>query len=736
MKKIRKTLLFFSAIIMMLAFSVVVSATDDTLYDDYEAVEYDYENDPLYLKYLNQPMTMAVFGASSLSHNRTFANYDKVYGVDVSYFQNTINWRKVKAAGIDYAIIRVGYRGYVNGALAVDPKFEENIENAKAAGIKVGVYFFTQAINTSEAREEANHVLEQIKGYTLDMPVYIDMEEISYDSARFDRAHLSYTAKTNICKTFCDTIKKAGYRAGVYASKNCLTYHFNGPELAKNYDIWVAHYNNYTDYYGEYHMWQYTGTGRVNGISTTVDMNVLYMKNGPMKVTNLRANGYGTKVNLSWDSSFGAHGYTIYAKNLETGAISEVAKTTLTSKSVTLPYAKSRFYVKAYYNIGTKYAYSPYSAGVSAFKNYLPEVTNVTVDDVNSNSVSLSWDKLTYCDGYIIYKYDDVKKKYQRLIKTTDKTAYYKVTGLSPNKAYKFAVKAYKTVDQKEVASGSFLAVTATTRPTAVTGFKVSSIAEKSVVLAWDKYPNVEGYIIYRYDKVKSKWVRIDKTVKNINSYTVSKLNGGTTYKFAVRAYVTVDGKESASSGYPTVSAYTRPVAVTGISSVSSSKSIKLTWNKASGINGYILYQYIGGKWTRIALPSTNTYTINNLSQAKTYWFTVKAYKFVNNKEVSSEKYNVYKTSTNPDTVSFSVIPGSRKATLKWNKINGATGYIAYYKTSAKDTWKRIAVTSGTTALKTGLTKGKTYYFTVKAYRNYNGLTYNGKFITKTARIK
>ncbi|MDE6149692.1 MAG: fibronectin type III domain-containing protein [Ruminococcus sp.] len=739
MVKARRTLIIFSAFILIFAFSFIVSAEND-LADSYcndEIVEFDCENDPLYIKYLNQPMTMAsISGASNLTHNKTFSNYDKVYGVDVSYFQNTVNWKKVKAAGIDFAIIRVGYRGYGDGTLMVDSKFKENLVNAKAAGVDVGVYFFTQAINITEAKQEANYVLKQIKGYSLEMPVYIDMEEISYDVGRFDKANLSYSTKTNICKAFCETIENAGYRAGVYASNNCFTYHFDGSELAKSYDIWVAHYNNYTNYSGEYQMWQYTGTGRVNGITTTVDMNVLYMKKGPDKINNLKANGYGKKTTLSWDKSFGAHGYAIYAKDLKSGKISEVAKTSSTSKTVDIPYEKSRFYIKAYYNIGTKYAYSPYSTGVSAFKNYLPEVTGFSCVKTTCDMVSLSWEKMNGCDGYIVYKYDNSQKKYIRIVKTEENINNYKVTGLSPKTTYKFAVKAYKTVNEKEIASGSYPSISVITNLKAVTGFKVSSTTTNAVTLSWGKYANAQGYIIYKYDNSDKKWVRVVKTTKNENSYTVKNLNSGVTYKFAIKAYITSNGKEIASSSYPTISALTRFDKVGGINSNSSSKSIKLSWNRTYGANGYIVYQYKSGKWVRIAQTSNSTYTIKNLSPGSTYWFTVKAYKIFDNKEVSSMSFNTYKTSTDPETVNFNVTTGKGKATLKWNKVKGATGYIAYYKTSANGSWKRLTVTTGTSYTKTGLTSGKTYYFTVKAYRNYNGNTYNGSYQTISVKIK
>lgn len=734
MRFIKKTLVFFSVLILITVFSAVCSVAENE-----PAFEPDYENDPLYIKYLNQPMTMATTsGASKLVHKPAYANYDKVYGIDVSYFQNKIDWKQVKASGIDFAIVRLGYRGYGNGALALDERFLENVTNAKAAGIKVGLYFFTQALNTAEAQQEAEFVLKNIKGMKFEMPIYIDMEEIYFGNSRFDSAKLSYNAKTNICKTFCDTIKNAGYRAGVYASNGYFTYQINGPQLAKNYDIWMADYNRSSSYEGEYQIWQYTGTAQVDGISTPVDMNVLYMKKGPDKVTNLRADGYGDSVTLTWSKSQYAHGYAIYAKDLNTNKITEVTKTTATTKKVTVPFEKTRFYIKAYYNVGKKYAYSGYSTGVSCYQQQLPEVTGYAVSALGSDYVKLTWNKMTSCDGYIVYKYNNEKQKYERVAKTTDSNSVYKFTGLFPATEYNLTIRAYKTVDGKEVTSGYHTAFYATTKPSVVSDFKSSSTTSNSVTLAWKKDTNAQGYIVYRYYSAIQKWVRVTKTDKNIASYKVTGLNAGTVYKFAVKAYITVDGKELASPSYPTTTGYTRPETITGITSSSSDSSIKLSWKKATGVDGYILYQKISGNWKRIALPTLNTFTVKNLKAGTNYSFAIKGYRKVNGREVTSPKYVPYNTSTAPAVVDFTLTAGSKKATVKWSKVTGATGYKVYYKTSSDGKWIGLKTTDNKTTsfTKTGLTSGKTYYFTVKACRTVNGVTYNGKYIKKSVKIK
>ena len=191
-------------------------------------------------------------------------------GIDVSKWQADIDWKAVAGAGIDFAIIRVGYRGSETGVLVEDPYFKANIAGATKAGVKVGVYFFTQAITEAEAVEEASMAMELVKGYRLDYPIYIDTE---WSGGRAD--NLSKTNRTKIVKAFCKTVQNGGYKAGVYASKYWYLDNLHADEL-KDYTIWVAQYNTECTYTGKYDMWQYTDKGRVPGIKGNVDLNICY----------------------------------------------------------------------------------------------------------------------------------------------------------------------------------------------------------------------------------------------------------------------------------------------------------------------------------------------------------------------------------------------------------------------------------------------------------------------------
>lgn len=196
-----------------------------------------------------------------------------VLGIDVSKWQGEIDWDKVKNDGIDFAIIRCGYRGSATGSLVEDPYFEQNIKGAAAAGIKVGVYFFSQAVNEVEAVEEASAAVRLIKDYELQYPVFIDTESAGGDG-RADS--LDVKTRTAVCEAFCSTIENAGYEAGVYASRNWYNKNLETASL-EPYIIWLAEYRSVPLYQGYYHMWQYTSKGKVDGIDGKVDMNISYL---------------------------------------------------------------------------------------------------------------------------------------------------------------------------------------------------------------------------------------------------------------------------------------------------------------------------------------------------------------------------------------------------------------------------------------------------------------------------
>ncbi|MBQ4031807.1 MAG: glycoside hydrolase family 25 protein [Bacilli bacterium] len=192
-------------------------------------------------------------------------------GIDVSTWQGKIDWAKVKKSGISFAMIRAGFRGTVSGQISKDAWFERNIKGAIANNVNVGVYFFSMAKDENEALEEAKWLVEQIKDYDISYPVAIDIEI-------FDRDRLtgvSASQMTENALVFCNYVRSKGYTPMIYSYMNALTKKFDTAKFG-NERIWLAQYNDVVTYKGKYHMWQYTSSGSVPGISGRVDMNVAY----------------------------------------------------------------------------------------------------------------------------------------------------------------------------------------------------------------------------------------------------------------------------------------------------------------------------------------------------------------------------------------------------------------------------------------------------------------------------
>ncbi len=200
-------------------------------------------------------------------------------GVDVSFYQKDIDWHQVKASGIDFAIIRVGFRGYgPSGLISEDSCFRQNISGALEAGLQVGVYFFSQAINVWEAREEASFVLNAIRDYDVTFPVVFDWERITNNASA--RTHGLPGSTITLCaQAFCDTVAQAGYTPAIYFNQDAgyLDYDL---DLLKDYSFWLAEYRPTPSFYYHFDLWQYTAKGRVPGIQGDVDLNLCFVNYG------------------------------------------------------------------------------------------------------------------------------------------------------------------------------------------------------------------------------------------------------------------------------------------------------------------------------------------------------------------------------------------------------------------------------------------------------------------------
>ena len=199
---------------------------------------------------------------------------ESVKGVDLSKYNGTVDFTKLNEAGVGFAMLRLASRGYGSGKISLDEKFVEYAQNAQVAGIQIGAYFYSQAVNENEAVEEANYIVGAISGFNVKYPVAIDIERVSGDEARTDK--LTNKERTSIVKMFCDTVKGYGYKPIIYASSEMLVGGLDLEEL-QDYDVWLADEKIPTEYPYRFGMWQYNTKGHIDGITGDIDLDISFI---------------------------------------------------------------------------------------------------------------------------------------------------------------------------------------------------------------------------------------------------------------------------------------------------------------------------------------------------------------------------------------------------------------------------------------------------------------------------
>lgn len=346
MKRTNRIISLILVMVFAMTFSAVAFAADD---------------DPLTLKIVSDYEPMArLNNTDTIVHNPKFATgYDIINVIDVSYANGSVNWSAVKADGVNYAFIRAGYRGYSTGDVCTDSQFLANIAGAISAGVKIGVYFYSQAINTREAVEEADYVLKLVNGYNLALPVVFDFEFADDGGSYTGRLYKSFNTKTsftNICLAFCDRIKACGYDAMVYANPFMLTENLNPESITAHYPIWLANYVDETSYAGDYIMWQFSSKGSVNGISGNVDRSFWYKKQGEtspyLRITSVNPNivlGETCKINTFFNTESLASLNASYGSISWTSSNEEVA--TVDQNGVVTPVTEGDVIITASYSV-------------------------------------------------------------------------------------------------------------------------------------------------------------------------------------------------------------------------------------------------------------------------------------------------------------------------------------------------------------------------------------------------
>lgn len=680
------------------------------------------EDDPEYHKYLenNDPygiMTMsALWGADSLTHQNRFSGISKVYGIDVSYYQGNIDWKKVKNSGVEFVIIRVGYRGYGSaGTLVEDPKFKTYLDGATKAGLKVGVYFYTQAITTAEAQAEAKFVLDRIKGYSLQMPVYYDIESVDYDTGRLDSAGLSKAQKTALCTAFCDTIIKSGYSAGVYANYTWLNYYIDGAGLGRKYPIWLAHYTSNTNYDQRMDMWQYSGSGTVSGISAYTDVNVWYSGKLPLYVSDIiSVANTSTSNSFAWNGASDATGYEVYQGTSPSDPnkkkIGDTKNTYFTNsnKSTGTMY---KYMVRAYSDASGKRVYGDYSDVFTTCT--LPANISKISASARGTSVTISWNKVSKATDYIVEH--NVNGAWKQV--GTTSSLSYKVNGITQNGVNMFRVKARRNYSGVYYNGGyTYVNAEVTDIPSTVTGLRSTSNTSTSNTITWNASKKAEGYEIYQWIGTTDSYKLIGTTTST--KFTNSKKSSGTMYRYKVRAFNTVDGQRIEGAYSSEFTTCTLPANVSFSLCSTDVDSITLNWNKVSKATGYQVEMYTNGTWKTLSTLSGTSYTASGLSQNTAYRFRVRAiryYNYINYYGGYTEKDITIRPANTPEGLSSSVNTSSSN-TITWKSVNGVSGYSVYQWVGTSDSYKKLGDTAYPYYTNSGKSSGTMYTYRVKAY--------------------
>lgn len=577
MKKINKVISFLLAFIMLFTSTGVYASTK----------------------------TRSKYTGITYTHNSKFKNKELVYGMDVSQHNGKINFKKAKRDGIEFVFIRVGYTGYTKSSfsLNLDKKYKTYIKDATKAGLKVGVYWYSQSTKVSEAKKEANALLKAIKGYSITMPVVFDYEFADTKKGRLDSAKLSKTNMTANALAFLNTVSNAGYDACIYASENFLEEHLYANQISSNFKVWLANYSSKTNYKGDYEFWQHTAKGRVSGMRGNVDINFWYKGENSTYL--------GTQV------------YT--GAPIECGVYAAIdGRKLVENVDYTLTYSNN-------VNIGTAHITLN---GIGEHKglkqnytfNIVPDkVKNVAHISSENTSLKLSWDSVLGADAYVITA-ESINN-----IKTFTKTVYGRtegeIDGLIDGNEYIVTVRALGYDSKGNALSGEPSDyISSKTTGNKVSGVKVSARAEKSITLSWYRIADCESYTVYQYDSASKEYKPVGKTDGNTDSLKISNLKQGVSYKFTVCA--NKENRECEPSD--AFSAVTVPKKVSNKSAKSKKRRrINYSFKKVSA-TGY-QYQWSTHKNFKSNFLTKNTkstkITIKTAQSRRRYYVRVRAYK-------------------------------------------------------------------------------------------------------------
>ena len=390
-----------------------------------------------------------------ISFNNTFGYVSASYislnpiqkGIDVSKWNGTVDWNKVKASGIDYVIIRAGF-----GSSTVDPYFHSHIQGAINAGLEVGVYWFSYATNEAKAKTEAQKCIDTIAPYKdkISYPVFFDFEYDSVDYAIKQGVAITKDLATNMANTFLDYVESQGYMSGLYTNNDFGSRYFSKELLTSSY-LWVAQYSSVCTYPTPYMMWQYTDKGTIEGIGTSsspkyFDMNYTFLK--PSKTNNTPTTPSKTDLSKGSIDKIDSQIYT--GKEIKPSVrVSYAGKELVLGQDYEVEYTNNTSIGTAKIIVTGIGNYEGSMETTFEIIKYVPErITNLSLISKASDSISFSWSKLDDVTGYEIHRYDENTKSYKLLKNiTSNLTTTYTDNNLSPSTSYSYKIRAYKVIN-------------------------------------------------------------------------------------------------------------------------------------------------------------------------------------------------------------------------------------------------------------------------------------------------
>lgn len=707
------------------------------------------------------------------------------HGIDVSKWNKTVNFKKVKEAGVDYVWIRCGYRGYGSGgSLAKDEYFEQNLKNALDAGMKVGVYVFSQAITEKEGIAEADLALDMLGDdlYRMELPIVMDVEYIDKKTAsnggRLEAAKLTNKQQTDIIRAFAKRVQEKGGNAAVYASlfmvEKGSSQKFDIAALEKEgIGFWIARYSTKIGYdEADYIAWQYDSGAKIDGCTdgeaNGADVNFIYEDSlytmyydesrfdfQPVSVPeNVKATGGSGKITLSWSQQEDVNGYVIMKRKENNSDWTRLAY---------IQDPKTVSYVDKAVSADTIYEYkissvlskdgmkrSDYSKVV--YSMIKPDAPYVAVAGQTSTTDScknakINWDPVKNASYYLLYRKDG-EGDYQRIYRGKD--LIYTDTDVTYGTAYTYKVRAaFEMPDGSKLYSKYSKEIEYQILPATPVMKSLNVIDVNTISVTWTPVEDALGYRVYRKEAGGTYGNYIAQIAKPEDGsapvYVDNTAVMGKVYYYRVRAYVKNEENVRVYSKYAKgIKGYTTPVSVSSLSLKSVRYDrLQLTWELVDGMDGYVIQRLNeNGSRTDIAKVEgeEDTYLIKGLTCGTTYRYAVCGYVLTNTTYVYGELDEIgLAAKPVPATPTATVTSDAKgKVSISWNKIAGATGYSIYYKAVKDDERTVIKRTLQEDARKLETTgnSGTTCYYAVRSYRTVNGKKIWGKLKWVAVKVK